>query len=78
MFPKASTWGCMLQQQANKQKTMMETLLPIHQGQTLINYGAPYPFGRILDGILKDKWRICKYSRGKLSKTYTADMVKAK
>ena len=48
----------------------METLLPIHQGHTLINYGTPYPFGRILDGILKDKWRICKYSHGKLSKTH--------
>ena len=56
----------------------METLLPIRQGQTLMNYGTPYPFGGILDGVLKDKWRICKYSRGKLSKTYTADMVKAK
>lgn len=54
----------------SKQKTMMETLLPIRQGQTLMNYGTPYPFGRILDGVLKDKWRICKYSRGKLSKTH--------
>lgn len=45
----------------SKQKTMMETLLPIRQGQTLMNYGTPYPFGRILDEV-KDKWRICIFT----------------
>ena len=55
--------------QASKQKTMIGILPTTHQAHKLIDDGTPL-FGRILDSILKGKWEICKYPRGKLPKTH--------